>query len=278
MPRSKEGKKRCQPLKENLQRAKDAIESQKISHRIAAKIFNVSRMTLQRYINQENIQPGSYRSYSNCAVKKVLTNTEEANLCRYLILASKMHYGLHRNQLRALAYEFAISNKKAVPESCHEKRRSGKNWFRCFMRRHSDLSLRKPEATSLSRSTSFNKHNVTVFFTKLKKVMEHNQFDASSIYKMDETSNSTVHIPGKVIAVKGEKQVGSATSGERGVNVTMIACVNAMGNSIPPMFIFPRVNFKEAIMMHGAPAGAIGTAVQSGWINTDISRLDETLH
>lgn len=82
---------------------------------------------------------------------------------------------------------------------------------------------------------------------------------------MDETSNSTVHNSGKVIAVKGEKQVGSATSGERGQNVTMIACINAIGNSVPPMFIFPRVNFKENIMMHGAPPGA----VPSGWSNSE---------
>lgn len=119
-----------------------------------------------------------------------------------------MHYGLHGNQLRALAYEFAISNKKVVPESWHDKRRSGKNWFRCFMRKQPNLCLRKPEATSLSRSRIFNKHNVTILCTKLKKVMKHNEFDASSIY-MDETGNGTFPVPGKVVTVNGENQVGS---------------------------------------------------------------------
>lgn len=44
----------------------------------------------------------------------------------------------------------------------------------------------------------------------------------------------------------------------------MIAAVNAIGNHVPPMLIFPRVNFKDH-MINGAPAGTIGGANPSGW-------------
>ena len=43
-----------------------------------------------------------------------------------------------------------------------------------FMKRHSDLSLRKPKACSLSRVTDFNKHTVAAFFEKLKNVYDCN--------------------------------------------------------------------------------------------------------
>lgn len=56
------------------------------------------------------------------------------------------------------------------------------------------------------------------------------------------------------------------TSGERGTLVTMIAAVSASGNSVPPLFVFPRVNFKP-FMLNGAPVGSIGAANPSGWSN-----------
>lgn len=58
------------------------------------------------------------------------------------------------------------------------------------------------------------------------------------------------------------------TSGERGINVTMIAGINAVGNHVPPMLIFPRVHFKTH-MLNGAPPGTIGTANPSGWSNEE---------
>ena len=125
------------------------------------------------------------------------------------------------------------------------------------------MSLRKAEATSLARSTGFNKITVATFFENYKSVLNREEFPASQIWNCDETGISTVHVPPKILAPRGVKQIGSMTSGERGSNVTMIAAINGTGNSIPPMLISPRVNFKD-YMMKGAPPGAIGAAAQSG--------------
>ncbi|KAJ8333858.1 hypothetical protein SKAU_G00411790 [Synaphobranchus kaupii] len=72
-------------------------------------------------------------------------------------------------------------------------------------------------------------------------------------------------VPDKIVARKGLKQVGAMTSGERGSLVTVVAAVNAQGNMIPPMFIFPRKNFRQHFIQ-AAPCGSIGAANGSGWM------------
>lgn len=44
----------------------------------------------------------------------------------------------------------------------------------------------------------------------------------------------------------------------------MIACINAVGNSVPPLIVFPRVFYKDN-MLKSAPPGSVGAANQSGW-------------
>lgn len=72
--------------------------------------------------------------------------------------------------------------------------------------------------------------------------MKH-KFGPENIYNLDETGLTSVQTPGKVLAPKGTKQIGQVTSAERGELVTMCCAINAIGNAIPPFFVFPRVNF-----------------------------------
>lgn len=66
------------------------------------------------------------------------------------------------------------------------------------------------------------------------------KFPPNMIYNVDETGVTTVQSPKQVVAEKGKKQVGAITSAERGELVTVVCAINATGNSVPPMFIFPR--------------------------------------
>ena len=62
--------------------------------------------------------------------------------------------------------------------------------------------------------------------------------------------------------------MGQIASGERGTLVTMCCCINALGQALPPVYIFPRVNFKS-LMLHGAPEQSLGLANSSGYMTKE---------
>lgn len=177
-----------------------------------------------------------------------------------LVTAANMQYGLTKYQVQCLAYDFAVANHKTVDESWHANKCAGKQWLRDFRKKfHDKLSLRKPQATSLSRATAFNKVTVAAVFNNYKSILERHSFQPNDIWNCDETGITTVHVPPKVLAAKGKKQIGGMTSDKNGTLVTMIAAVSASGNSVPPLFVFPRVNFKP-FMLNVAQVCSIGAA------------------
>ena len=93
-------------------------------------------------------------------------------------------------------------------------------------------------------------------------------YSPSDICNADENGCTTVQSvrKTKVIACRNEKQVKKLTSGERGALVTVFYAVNAAGNAVPPMLVFPRVKLRDH-MMKGAPPDSIGVANPSGWMS-----------
>ena len=85
------------------------------------------------------------------------------------------------------------------------------------------------------------------------------------IWNCDETGRSFEHNPVRVISEKKARNVVSKTSNNRS-NVTIMACVNAMGCRMPPMFV---VKGKTSASLHGfnteaAPEDSIWTFQENG--------------
>ncbi|KAJ8949618.1 hypothetical protein NQ318_007381 [Aromia moschata] len=106
------------------------------------------------------------------------------------------------------------------------------------------------------------------FFDNLASILDLHHFEPQIIYNVDETSCTTVQKPTKVFAKKGVKHVGSITSQERGTLVTVCLAVNAMGNSVPPMLVFPLSKYHDHFIKDGLP-GCHATANKSGWMKED---------
>ncbi|XP_050295124.1 uncharacterized protein LOC126735215 [Anthonomus grandis grandis] len=98
-----------------------------------------------------------------------------------------------------------------------------------------------------------------MFFNNLYKAMKCNETfgDGTRIFNLDETATVTVQKSAKV------------TSGEKGVLVTTCRIVSAAENHLPPAMGFPRVYFKEHMIV-STPPGTLGLAYPSGWMNADL--------
>lgn len=232
-----------------------------------ARVNGIDRMTLKRYVRKTRINADTACKPSY-VTKQIFNVSEEKVLADYLLKASKLHYGLSTKTSRKLAFDFASCNNKTMPISWHSNQCAGKDWLRDFLRRSGSLSLRTPEATSFSRSTAWNKQTKDEFFANLRDARTRHDYPPQNIYNVDETALTTVQRPAKIIAGKGTKQVGRMTSAERGTLITACCCVSAIGNSIPPYFVFPRVHFKSN-MIAGGPSGCAGTAYPSGWMTSE---------
>ncbi|XP_051156768.1 uncharacterized protein LOC127278881 [Leptopilina boulardi] len=199
---------------------------------------------------------------------KVFSTEQETALMNYLLKSSDLFYGLSTRDVQSLAFSFAKQLNLPMPKSWQENKIAGVDWLIGFMKRHTNLSLRKPQATSLARATSFNRHNVSMFYKNLATVMDELKVLPQQIWNMDESGVTTVQRPDRVIAKRGVKQVGKLTSAERGQLITIALAVSATGSSIPPFFIFPRVRFQPRFL-DGAPHGSTGAAHISGWMTAD---------
>ena len=167
-----------------------------------------------------------------------------------------------------LAYE--VAEKNDIPHGFNiVSKMAGKTWYRKFMLRHPEISLRHPEATSVARASGFNNEAVGRYFTLLEKIIDEHKLTAMRIYNMDESGISVVQKScQKVIGLKGKHQIGSISSAERGINTTVVSCNNAAGQYVPPLVIFKQKRM-PAELSNVAPIGSVVTCNDSGWMDAD---------
>ena len=112
-----------------------------------------------------------------------LTKEEEDELEKYLLDAAKCGFGKTRKQVKAIVEKIAI--KRGTLRSEHVS----DGWWKRFLQRHPNLSLRQGDATGHVRMNAVTKDNIKHYFSLLKKILEENDFfnHPERVYNMDET-------------------------------------------------------------------------------------------
>ena len=233
------------------------------SLREASRLYNVPVETLRRRAN------GSVDVSCKPGPSTILTKEEEKCLLEYVVEMADRGFGLSSDDLRRVA--FTIAERSGRPHPFHSGM-AGRGWLDAFRHRHPQLSLRIPQALSYCRASMASKNKIDDFFAKLGALYGRLNLISKpmQVYNIDETGITVVHKPGKVFSVVGRKHVYSLTSAEKGKTHTVVACVSASGNSIPPLMIYPRKKAVPEGMKIGAVPGTIFMNSDNGWITQDI--------
>lgn len=248
-----------------MQEAINAVKAGRMGWLKASKLYNVPQATLRRRANDKNKRArGVQKTLGRFAT--TLDKTTEQDLVAHITLMESRLFGLTPLDVRKLAFSFAEKNNI---EHRFNNGIAGKEWLRGFRKRNPNISLRQPEPTSAARARAFNKPQVLKFFETLGTLMDTESIEPLQIYNMDESGLSTVQKPPKILASTGRKQVGSLTSAERGQHITVVCCMNSIGNFVPPALIFPRKNKKDELL-DKAPPGTIGLYQETGWMTTEL--------
>lgn len=268
MPKTPKGKKKRLWSEENMIKAIEAIRTKKMGWKKAAKTFEVPKTTLMRLSMEKYGDPAKAASV-RAGRPTVLPPKLEEELVKYCLVMESTFFGLTRRDLRRMAYQLAERN--VIKHPFVKNNMAGRAWLDLFMKRHKDrLSIRKPTGTSFARAVGFNKENVSMFFDHLEYAFKNHSYPANRIFNVDESGLTVVQSKVEpVIGLRGKRQVGSLTSAERGALITIVVCMSAGGDYVPPMVIFPR-KYMNAQLQKGAPPGAVFHVQPSGWITTEL--------
>ena len=200
----------------------------------------------------------------------VLTRDEELQLRDYLIKLSELGVGKSKEQVQELAYMIIKRDptRSHVSEIWIKNTTAGKDWYYGYMKRHQDLSLRKPEKLSKARSRMTNESVLKNFYDVLEPILTNDEgesLDAKFIFNCDETGVPLDFRPSRVVASRKSRSVWSINSGDK-TQITVMGCGNAAGTMIPPLVIFKGVR-TNSYLVDGAPEGWGIRFTKSGWMN-----------
>jgi hypothetical protein len=203
---------------------------------------------------------------SKYKVNQVFKTQEEDVLEKYIIQCSRMKYWLNYTEIHQLAFDHA-KKLDCCPQKLQEVGTAGLKSVKCFTKCQPHLSLRKPENTSLARVTSFKQMTVTDFYSNYRELLVKFEFTGEQIYNLNETGVTTVVQASHTADQTGVKQVGHVVSAQKGQLITVCAIINATGNTVPPVLVFPHARMHDAQMIN-APEGSSGlvNCPTSGWM------------
>lgn len=234
---------------EALKCAAEAVLNEKLSLCKASKQYKIPEKTLRTRIKNKDFSKKPLGPASQLGLES------EKKLVKHILQLQVVGFAPTRRDVREIAFNLAVSLGVKHTFNC-ETKLAGKVWLSSFLRRNTELSVRKAEGISRARTQGMNIKEVSDYFDLLKEVLEKNELTdkPSRIWNADETGIQLNNTPGEVLAGKGSRDVQVVTSSEKGETITVLVCCNAEGQFLPPYCIM-RGKYTKPDSGKGSPPG-----------------------
>lgn len=179
---------------------------------------------------------------------------------------AQLGYGITHTQLKNLAGDLAVALGKR-----QDQRNMSNNWVYRFLERWDNrISSVFPQGLESTRAKAATPEVIEKYYSELERIMtKYNLHEQPhKIFNVDETGLKPEHKPSKVLASKSKNVKPNTITSPKGNTTTLYGCVSAVGQVLPPFFIFKGVRANEALL-NGALPGTTYTMSASGWSNSE---------
>ena len=182
----------------------------------------------------------------------------ESQIVRCLQIAADWGFPMSADNLRTFVRDYLNDNNIKIPKFKDNK--PGDDWYRLFMKRHTELTTRLSSNIKRSRAT-LSPETITDFFVNLATTLQN--VPPENILNYDETN--LTDDPGNtlVITTKGTKRVDRVMDTSKQSTSLMFA-VTASGKTLPPYVVYKAIGLYDS-WCEGGPAGTVYNRTQSGW-------------
>lgn len=247
---------------EDILHAVEDVNNKNKTYRQAEETYGVPKSVIFNRIGGRKNTP----AIVSRGRQPALSSNVEDTIARCLISRSRAGYPCDKEDLLNLVGTYVKTKNLATP---FNSGKPGDDWYRSFMSRHPNLSLKKPEHLQKARQDARKADIIFDFYEKLTKVYDDFNLlspgKAAFILNADESGFGSD--PSRLRAI-GEKGVPlSRVSGGSGrESTTVLACVSASGDMPPPLIVFKGGAVQARWTSIDCFPGTLYAASKEGWM------------
>ncbi|KAI4460092.1 hypothetical protein MML48_6g00008638 [Holotrichia oblita] len=190
----------------------------------------------------------------------------EETIANCLIARARMGWPSDEKELCNLVNEYVITKNLKTP---FKNNIPGHDWYLSFMKRHPNLSFKKPEHLQKIRKDARDPFVVYDFYKKLQDLITEKSLEYPNkscfMFNADESGFSSDPSRVRAIGEKG-KTVSRVSGGSGRESTTVLACIAANGSYLPPFIAFKGSAVQARWTSEQAIGGTLYGASKNGWM------------